>query len=52
MLKKLKMENWGDLLRDVIIMDTAPDFFNSIDACGDDFTIRPITNCGKGDPMQ
>lgn len=41
-----------DLLRDVIVMGVAPDFFNSIDACGNDFTIRPITNCGKGDPMQ
>lgn len=42
----------GELLRDVIIVGTAPEFFNSIDACGNDFTIRPITNCGKGDPMQ
>ena len=25
---------------------------NSIDACGNDFEVRPITNCGKGDPMQ
>jgi len=41
-----------DLLRDVIVLGTAPDFFKSIDACGNDFTIRPITNCGKGDPMQ
>lgn len=41
-----------DLLRDIIVMGTAPEFFNSIDACGDDFTVRPITNCGKGDPMQ
>lgn len=41
-----------DLLRDVIVTGVAPDFFNSIDACGNDFTIRPITNCGKGDPMQ
>jgi len=41
-----------DLLRDVIVMGTAPEFFESIDACGNDFTIRPITNCGKGDPMQ
>ena len=41
-----------DLLRDVIVMGTAPEFFNSIDACGNDFTVRPITNCGKGDPMQ
>ena len=33
-------------------MGTAPKFFESIDACGNDFTVRPITNCGKGDPMQ
>lgn len=49
-----KIENGEitDLLRDVIVLGTAPDFFNSIDACGKDFTIRPIINCGKGDPMQ
>jgi TldD protein len=49
-----KIENGEitDLLRDVIIMGNAPDFFKSIDACGNDFTVRPITNCGKGDPMQ
>ncbi len=49
-----KIENGEitDLLRDVIVWDTAPEFFNSIDACGKDFTVRPITNCGKGDPMQ
>ncbi|WP_246275301.1 TldD/PmbA family protein [Nitrosopumilus oxyclinae] len=41
-----------NLLRDVIVMGTAPKFFESIDACGNDFTVRPITNCGKGDPMQ
>ena len=49
-----KIENGEvtDLLRDVIVMGTAPEFFQSIDACGNDFTVRPITNCGKGDPMQ
>ncbi|KAF6244045.1 TldD/PmbA family protein [Nitrosopumilus sp. b1] len=49
-----KIENGEitDLQRDVIVMGTAPEFFRSIDACGNDFTIRPITNCGKGDPMQ
>jgi len=49
-----KIENGEitDLLRDVIVMGTAPQFFASINACGNDFTIRPITNCGKGDPMQ
>lgn len=49
-----KIENGAvtELLRDVIVMGVAPIFFNSIDACGKDFTVRPITNCGKGDPMQ
>lgn len=49
-----KIENGEitDLLRDVIVVGTAPEFFKSIDACGNDFTVRPITNCGKGDPMQ
>jgi TldD protein len=41
-----------DLLRDVIVVGNAPEFLQSIDACGNDFTVRPITNCGKGDPMQ
>ncbi|NDB87679.1 MAG: TldD/PmbA family protein [Thaumarchaeota archaeon] len=41
-----------ELVRDVIIVGVAPEFFSSIDACGNDFTVRPITNCGKGDPMQ
>lgn len=49
-----KIENGEikELLRDVIVVGTAPEFFRSIDACGNDFTVRPITNCGKGDPMQ
>ena len=49
-----KIENGEltDMLRDVIVMGVAPEFFNSIDACGKDFVVRPITNCGKGDPMQ
>jgi len=41
-----------EMVRDVIVMGVAPEFFKSIDACGNDFTVRPITNCGKGDPMQ
>ncbi|MDH3677719.1 MAG: TldD/PmbA family protein [Nitrosopumilus sp.] len=49
---KIKNGEVTDLLRDVIVMGTAPKFFDSIDACGNDFTVRPITNCGKGDPMQ
>jgi len=49
-----KIENGEitELLRDVIVLGNAPEFFKSINACGTDFTIRPITNCGKGDPMQ
>ena len=50
--QKIKNGEITGLLRDVIVIGTAPEFFESIDACGDDFTIRPITNCGKGDPMQ
>ena len=50
--QKIKNGEITDLQRDVIVMGTAPKFFNSIDACGNDFTVRPITNCGKGDPMQ
>ncbi|MFQ5941008.1 MAG: TldD/PmbA family protein [Nitrososphaerales archaeon] len=41
-----------DLLRDIIVTGTAPEFFNSIDACSKEFEIRPILNCGKGDPIQ
>ena len=50
--QKIEDGEISDLLRDVIVLGTAPEFFNSIDACGNDFTVRPITNCGKGDPMQ
>ncbi|MFH1820991.1 MAG: TldD/PmbA family protein [Methanobacteriota archaeon] len=34
------------------ISGVAPEFFSSIDAVADDFEMRPIPNCGKGDPMQ
>ena len=50
--QKIENGELTDLLRDVIVMGVAPDFFQSIDACGNDFAVRPITNCGKGDPMQ
>lgn len=50
--QKIKDGQVTDLHRDVIVAGTAPEFFDSIDACGNDFTVRPITNCGKGDPMQ
>ena len=50
--QKIENGELGELLRDVIVLGTAPEFFNSIDARGKDFIVRPITNCGKGDPMQ
>lgn len=50
--QKIENGELTELLRDVIVLGTAPDFFQSIDACGKDFTVRPVTNCGKGDPMQ
>ena len=40
------------LHRDVIAMHNSPDFLKSIDACSREFEIKPILNCGKGDPMQ
>lgn len=42
----------AEIQRDVIVSGTAPEFLKSISACGKDFAITPITNCGKGDPMQ
>ena len=50
--QKIENGELASLHRDVIVAGTAPDFFASIDACGRDFKVRPITNCGKGDPMQ
>ncbi len=50
--QKIKDGELTDMKRDVIVTGVAPEFFESIDACGRDFTVRPITNCGKGDPMQ
>ena len=50
--QKIEDGELGRLCRDVIVTGTAPEFFESIDACGRDFAVRPITNCGKGDPMQ
>ncbi|HET7337035.1 MAG TPA: TldD/PmbA family protein [Candidatus Nitrosotalea sp.] len=49
---KIESGELGELLRDVIVMGNSPEFFESIDARGKDFTVRPIANCGKGDPMQ
>ncbi|MDE1814122.1 MAG: TldD/PmbA family protein, partial [Thaumarchaeota archaeon] len=50
--QKIENGELGSLLRDVIVMGNSPEFFKSIDARGKDFQVRPIGNCGKGDPMQ
>ena len=50
--QKIENGELGGLLRDVIVMGNSPEFFESIDARGKDFQVRPIANCGKGDPMQ
>ena len=50
--QRIKKGILTDLHRDVIITGNAPEFLGSIDACGKESAIRPITNCGKGDPMQ
>ena len=50
--QKIEDGELTDLKRDIIVTGVVPEFFESIDACGKDFTVRPITNCGKGDPMQ
>ena len=50
--QKIENGELGELLRDVIVMGNSPEFFQSIDARGKDFQVRPIGNCGKGDPMQ
>jgi len=45
----------GELIgpfRDASLTGIAPEFFASIDAVARDFEMRPIPNCGKGDPMQ
>lgn len=42
----------AETVRDVVVSGTAPGLFGSVSACGRDFEVTPITNCGKGDPMQ
>ena len=49
---RIKNGEVGELLRDIIVMGIAPEFFSSIDACSREFHVRPVLNCGKGDPMQ
>ncbi len=52
--KVYKIENGKlvKLYRGGGISADSKDFFMSIDAVGNDFTLFPIPNCGKGQPMQ
>nr|MDO8135768.1 TldD/PmbA family protein [Candidatus Njordarchaeum guaymaensis] len=48
----IKNGELGELYRGAVVMGTAPEFFKSIDAVGQDLAILPLTGCGKGDPEQ
>ena len=49
---EIKNGKLGQLYRDGGIMSDTIDYFMSVDAVGNDFTLYPIPNCGKGQPMQ
>lgn len=50
--RKITGGELAETVRDVVVSGTAPGLFGSVSACGKDFEVTPITNCGKGDPMQ
>lgn len=50
--QKITDGEMAETVRDVVVSGTAPGLFGSVSACGKDFEVTPITNCGKGDPMQ
>ncbi len=49
---EIKNGEIGKPLRAVSLGGTSDRFWSSIDAAGDDLVMRPVPNCGKGDPMQ
>jgi TldD protein len=49
---KIKDGEIAEPLRGASLMGVSPEFWGSVDAVCDDLVIRPIPNCGKGDPMQ
>ena len=53
-VKVYEIENGqlGRLYRDGGITADTRDYFQSIDAVGNDLWVNPIPNCGKGQPMQ
>lgn len=52
LMYKIRHGRVEEVYRDGRITADSRDFFMSIDAVGNDFTIFPIPNCGKGQPMQ
>ena len=49
---EIKNGQLGQLYRDGGITGDSHNYFQSIDAVGNDFRVNPIPNCGKGQPMQ
>lgn len=49
---EIKNGKVGQLFRDGGITADSRDFLMQVDAVGNDFRIYPISNCGKGQPMQ
>lgn len=52
LIYEIKNGRLGQVFRDGRVTSDSKDFFMSIDALGNDFTVFPIPNCGKGQPMQ
>ena len=42
----------GEMFRDGGMMGNTKDYLMSVNAMGNDLRIRPVFNCGKGQPMQ
>jgi TldD protein len=49
---EIKNGQLGQLYRDGGITADSRNYFQSIDAVGNDLRLYPIPNCGKGQPMQ
>ncbi|MCK5181928.1 MAG: TldD/PmbA family protein [Dehalococcoidia bacterium] len=49
---EIKNGKLGEMFRDGGVMGNTKDYLMSVDAVGNDLRIRPVYNCGKGQPMQ
>ena len=49
---EIKNGQLGEMFRDGGMMGNTKDYLMSVDAVGNDLRIRPVFNCGKGQPMQ